>query len=101
MDEELNRFEIMPEYNGNVDSYDISTSSTTGNAVRLGIKKRKCSTLIILADSNNTATILIGKDNPTFPLTAGTMITLRDIDASTITATSTALSQKLHLIASW
>lgn len=101
MDEELNKFEIVPEYQGKIDAYDIITSPTVGNSVRIGINKRKASSLIILADSANTATVLVGRDEPTFPLSAGSSITLRDINPENIRAKSTALSQKLHIIMSY
>ena len=100
-DEEYNKFEIEPEYKGKVDAWDVLTSSTIGNSTRLSINKRKGSSIIILADSNNTDIVYVGKDQPTFPLSAGQSIPLRDLNPDNVLIKSDTANQKIHVIMSY
>ncbi len=100
-DEEYNKFEIEPEYKGKVDAWDVTTSTTIGNSTRLSINKRKGASVTILADSSNTDTVYVGKEQPTFPLVPGASYTFRHLNPDNVLIKSNTAGQKVHVIMSY
>ena len=76
------------------------TSSATANTItQLSTDNISRSEITILADSANTAPVLIGNDvNPDFPLVAGASVSLKHISVNMLYAESSGVSQILHII---
>ena len=78
--------------------FTSTTSATASTITQISTDTVIRDEITILADSGNTATVLIGGSTPTFPLAAGASLSLKHLSLSLLYQSSTGVSQTLHII---